>query len=158
MNRRCPPRLALALLERFVADSEPLAGDLVEEFEGQRRSAAWFWLQVVAAIAAGGGERDVEIRPLHLVDLQPAEASERSRAIALRFRPVNLSGSSLSGVGGLGLVIFGTLLTVFTPAALLVFLASALAGIAFGILVIVMRDHAGSPHRRSAILSESGSR
>jgi len=33
MRDRHVPRFGLALLERFVPDSEPLAGDLVEEFE-----------------------------------------------------------------------------------------------------------------------------
>ena len=44
-----PPRLALALLQRFVPDDEPLSGDLVEEFQ-LRRSRTWFWWQVLTAI------------------------------------------------------------------------------------------------------------
>ena len=72
MKPRHTPRLALALLGRFVPDSEPLAGDLVEQFEG--RSTLWFWVQVLAAIAAARRVRTAEIRPLHLVELQPADA------------------------------------------------------------------------------------
>jgi hypothetical protein len=36
------------LLERFVPDNEPLAGDLVEAWRG--RSDAWFWRQVLLAV------------------------------------------------------------------------------------------------------------
>lgn len=138
MTRRHPPRFALALLERLVPDSEPLAGDLVEEF-GRRQSSAWFWLQVLAALAAAPFARGVEIRPLRLVDLQPADAMERSRRMTRRFRPVNLTASPVSGVGGLGLVILAGLVTLFMPAAWWLLLASALAGAGLGFVIIAMR-------------------
>lgn len=141
MTRRHAPRLALALLERFVSDSEPLAGDLVEEFE-RRQSSLWFWFQVLGAIAATAFARGVEIRPLRLVDLQPADAVERSRRIALRFRPVSLSASPVSGVGGLGLVIFACLVTFVVPAAGWLLLGAALAGVVLGIVIIAWRDAA----------------
>jgi hypothetical protein len=139
MKSRHAPRLALALLERFVPDSEPLAGDLVEEF-GQRRSTVWFWVQVLAAIAAEWSTRSAEIRPLQLVDLQPADAVERTRRLTVLFRPVNLNASPASGVGGLGLAIFAGLVTVVQPGAWWLFLASALAGCALGVIMIVLRD------------------
>ena len=139
MTRRRPPRLALALLERLVADSEPLAGDLVEAFEGHP-SALWFWWQAAAAVAASWFGRDVEIRPLHLVDLQPADALERSRRLSLRFHPVNLTASPVSGMGGLGLVILCGLLTIFMPAMWWLLLGSVLAGAGLAAVVIAMRD------------------
>jgi hypothetical protein len=43
-----PPRFAVALLERFVPDNEPLAGDLLEEWH--QRSNVWFWRQVLFTI------------------------------------------------------------------------------------------------------------
>lgn len=138
---RPTPRLALALLERFVPDSEPLAGDLIEEFE-RRQSVLWFWWQVLGAVAAAWFAGDAEIRPLRLVDLQPVEALERTRRWCLRFRPVNLSASPVAGVGGLGLVVLASLLTVDMPAAWFVLLASAVAGGALGVLAIAMRDDA----------------
>jgi hypothetical protein len=141
MKHRDAPRFALALLERFVPDSEPLAGDLVEEFEW-RQSTIWFWLQTLAAVATASFGRDAEIRPLRLVDLQPADALERSRMMSLRFRPVNLSGSPLSDVGGLGLVIFGGLVTLVMPAAWWLLLASAFAGVALGVVMIAKRGGA----------------
>jgi len=139
MRSHRAPRLALWLLERFVPDSEALAGDLLEEFD-RRRSAVWFWWQTLGAAGSavlGGG---AEIRPLRLVDLQPADALERSRHWTLRFPAVNLSGSPVAGVGGLGLVIFAGLATLFAPVVWWVLLSSALAGVAAGLVVIARRD------------------
>lgn len=142
MTRSPAPRLALALLERLFPDNEPLAGDLLEEFE-RRRSIMWLWWQVLAAIATGLFARSVEIRPLRLVDLQPADAVERSRRMSLRFPSVNLTASPVAGVGGLGLVIFAGLVTMFAPAAWLLLVASALGGVLLGILIILLRG--GTP-------------
>jgi hypothetical protein len=147
MMRRPAPRLALALLERLVPDSEPLAGDLLEEFE-RRQSTVWLWLQVLAAIATVSFARGVEIRPLRLVDLQPADALERSRRISLRFPPVNVSASPLPGTGGLSVVLLACLVTMFAPAVWWLLLASALAGVVLGILIIAMRG--GDPTSRPA--------
>jgi hypothetical protein len=152
MSRRHAPRLALALLECLVPDSEPLAGDLVEDFE-QRQSTLWFWLQVLAAIATASFGRGVEIRPLRLVDLQPADALERSRRMDRRFRSVNLSGSPISGVGGLALVIFASLVTVVVPGVWWLLLASVLAGVMLGILTIAMRGGTSTPGPKSRPLS-----
>ena len=91
MIRRHALRSAVLLLERFVPDSESLAGDLVEEF-ARRQSVPWLWTQVLAAMAAAWFARDVAIRPLRLVDLQPADALERARTWSLRFPPVTPSG------------------------------------------------------------------
>ena len=135
-----PPRLALALLERFVPDSEALAGDLVEEFE-HRPSAVWFWVQVLGAVAAEWRTRTDEIRPLQLVDLQPADALERTRRLTLRFPSVNPGGSSVTGVGGLGLAVLVCLVTRVTPSTWWVLLASALAGCALGVVMIVARRY-----------------
>ena len=54
MKSSKPPAVATWLLEhiRFSATDAALAGDLLEEFN-QRRSAAWYWRQVLAAIVAG---------------------------------------------------------------------------------------------------------
>ena len=52
MGRR-PPRLASLLLERLAPGNDPLRGDLEEEFANGRTSA-WYWTQVIAAIAQQG--------------------------------------------------------------------------------------------------------
>jgi hypothetical protein len=139
MTNRHPPRLALALLDRLVPDSEPLAGDLVEAFAA-RRSAVWFWIQVLAAIAAHWRTRSVEIRPLQLVDLQPADAAERTRRWLVRFEPVSLNAGPVPGIGGLALAIFVALVIVFSPAVWGLFAAAALAGCALGGVAILVRQ------------------
>ena len=139
MTHRHPPRLALALLERLVPDSEPLAGDLVEQFQA-RPSGLAFWGQVIAAIAVHSRARSAEIRPLHLVDLPPADASDRTRRFALRFPDITLNASPVSGIGGLGLAIFAALVTVVSPAAWALFAASALIGCALGGVAILVRS------------------
>ena len=136
------PRLALALLERFVPDSEPLAGDLVEEFEA-RPSSMWFWSQVLAAIAIAWWSRDGEIRPLRLVEVQPADAIERSRQLSLRFPPVNLS--PMGGVGGPGLVMLVCFVTRVMPNAWWPLLASAVAGVVLGAVIIAARQSVEPP-------------
>jgi len=50
---RRPPRLASLLLERLAPGHEALQGDLEEEFSCGR-SRAWYWRQVMAAIALQG--------------------------------------------------------------------------------------------------------
>jgi len=140
MNGLQPPRLALALLERFVPDSGPLAGDLIEEFE-RHPSRAWLWWQVLAAMATEFFKRPQDIRPLRLVDLQPADAQERARWFRMRFRPINLTASPLPGIGGLGLVVLSVLVTVVAPGAWWALAASVLAGIGLGIVMIAMRRH-----------------
>jgi hypothetical protein len=150
VTRRRAPRLAIALLERFVPDSDPLAGDLIEEFE-RRQSSRWLWWQVLAAVATASLKRSAEIRPLQLVDLQPADAVERSRRIARHFRPVNLSASPLSGVGGLGLVLLAFHATVAVPGLWWVLLGSTLAGIGMGVVLIAL--HAKWPAAATQLLS-----
>lgn len=49
MNPNHPSRFALAFFDCFVADNEPLKGDLIEEFE-TRRSQWWLWRQVIGAV------------------------------------------------------------------------------------------------------------
>jgi hypothetical protein len=79
-----------------------------------------------------------EIRPLRLVDRQPSDALERSRRMGLRFKPVNLTGSPVQGVGGLTLIILVLLTTMTLPAIWLVALGSMLAGAALGLLWIAV--------------------
>jgi hypothetical protein len=141
MTRRHAPRLALALLERFVPDSDALAGDLLEDF-AQRHSSGWFWWQVLTAVATAWVERPAEIRPLRLVELQPSDAQERSRRLSLHSGHVNLSASPLSGVGGLGLLVLAVHVTLVVPGAWWLLLGSTLGGVLMGGLLIAV--HASS--------------
>jgi len=56
MKTRKPPRLAAWLLKWMGAADDPLAGDLIEEFQNGR-SAAWFWRQSLWAIVTGMGRQ-----------------------------------------------------------------------------------------------------
>jgi hypothetical protein len=124
MTSSAIPRLALALLGRFVPDNEPLAGDLIEEFQ-REGSHTWLWCQVLAAIATHLLKRSPVIRPLRLVDVQPPDAVERSQQVDRRDRSVNLSASPVSGVGGLGLASLAMFVTCVVPHAWWALLASA---------------------------------
>jgi hypothetical protein len=131
-----PPRLAVALLTRFVPDEEPLTGDLIEEFAAGR-SRAWFWRQTIAAVALAVFRRSDEIRPLRLIDGSPARVS--SAATVTRRKVVNLTASPLAGIGGLSIVIMAALVTIVMPQAWWLVAAAMIAGIVFGIVLIAVR-------------------
>jgi hypothetical protein len=134
MTRRNPPRLALALLERLVPGSAFLAGDLIEEY-GRRPSRWRVWREVLAAIAFAWTDRDGEIRPLRLVDLQPEDAIERTRRIG-RLEPINVTTSPVAGTGGLAIAVLALLMTLVMPAAWWLLAIAVIAGIALGVVMI----------------------
>jgi hypothetical protein len=123
---RQPPRFALALVARFVPDSEPIVGDLQEE-SAHGRSRLWIWWQSLAAVAAASLHPNGEIRPLRLVDEQPFDAIERTREVHRRRRDISPSASPLPG--GLGLVILGGLVTAIAPVIWLGLLLTVVAGL-----------------------------
>jgi hypothetical protein len=133
-----PPRLAVALLNRFLPENEPLVGDLLEEF-AVRRSRLWLWRQVACALRMGAFQSRVEVRPLRLVDRSPVEIM---RPWARR-RTFNLSASPLPGVGGLSVVILVTLMTTVSPQIWWVVLLTVLAGLVFGLALVLMRRQMG---------------
>lgn len=61
-----PPAAAIWLLNKFGSTNDALKGDLVEEY-GHGRSIAWFWRQVLVAIAVGFS---TEIRTHKLLTLR----------------------------------------------------------------------------------------
>jgi len=135
MTKGQPPRLPLVILERLVPGSASLAGDLLEQYH-QQPSAWRLWWEVLAAAAIVWRDRTDEIRPLRLVELQPCEAIERSRRIARHANSVNLSASPVPGVGGLALAILLAVMTLETPAAWGLFVASMFGGVLLGIGMI----------------------
>jgi uncharacterized protein (TIGR03435 family) len=144
-------RLAIALLERLVPDSGPLAGDLLEEF-ARRRSLLWLWWQVLAVAATPLLDRSDEIRPLKLVDLQPADAIERSRRLSLQSMQVNLTPNPLHGVGGVTAAVVLAVLAEVASQLWWVVLASIVAGTALGLLLIAR--HRGGFSRQRALVFE----
>jgi hypothetical protein len=137
---RQPPRLALTLVARFVPDSEPLIGDLTEEF-ARRQSSIWIWWQSLSAIAAAFYRPTGEIRPLRLVDEQPLDAIERTLEMHRRRRDVSPSPSPLPG--SLGLVILGGLVTAVAPIIWLGLLITFFGGVGLAALL-------AAAHRREA--------
>lgn len=135
-----PPTLPVWLLNRFVDENEPLVGDLVEEFDA-RQSRLWFWRQVIVAILLRVRNRDREIRPLRLIDGRSAIRSVQPEAARRNLpQPINLTGSPIHGVGGLGLVAFGVLVAAFAPETWWLVLAVVLGGgLVGGVMVAISR-------------------
>jgi len=134
-----PPRLALALLNWFVADDEPLVGDLVETFAAHQ-SRLWFWRQVLFAIVIYSLRRPNVEQPLGLArrgSFTPAEPQRQSMP-----RQINLAASPLPHVGGLGLVAFGVLVWLAGPRMLWIFLPAMLGGVALGLVMAILRRRA----------------
>ena len=138
MTTREPPRLALALLERFTPDGTFLAGDLIEEYR-QRPSRWRVWREVLAALATARRRQNDEIRPLHLVDLQPADAIARTRDALLRPKPINLAASPVAGTGGLAIAVLALVATLVMPGVWWLLGVALLAGLGLGVLLIALR-------------------
>jgi uncharacterized protein (TIGR03435 family) len=144
-------RLAIALLEWLVPDSDALAGDLLEEF-ARRRSLTWLWSQVLAASAHALLHRSDEIRPLKLVDLQPTDAIERSRRLSLQSMQATVTPSPLRGAGGITLAVVVTVLVEVASQLWWIVLASIVAGTVLGLLLI--RRHRGGFSRQRSLVFE----
>jgi hypothetical protein len=129
-----PSRLAVALLNHFVADNEPLIGDLFEEFR-TRQSQVWFWRQVLVAILISSRQDVREIRPLKLQEVDSSLDFTRPPNLSRR---INLSGSPVEGIGGLGLVALGVLVTIVLPQAWWAVLGAVLGGIILGVIMIII--------------------
>ena len=138
MTRLHPPSLALALLHRFVPDQEPLAGDLIEEFE-VRQSRRWFWRQVLFAIWIEIRQSRHAIRPLKLLG-NDDEAEWVAFYAARRDMPkqINLTASPLHGIGGLGLSALVLLVTIVQPHTWWMASTGVLGGIALGLVMIAI--------------------
>ena len=107
-------RVALSLLQRLAHRNEPLAGDLLEEFQ-TRRSGLWLWAQLLLAIAIGSFRQPRVPVALNLTPIDPIVAQwQMDRRLGIR-KQVNLTGTSVEGVGGLSAVILGFLLSTVVP-------------------------------------------
>ena len=143
-----PPRLAVALLNRFLPDNEPLVGDLLEEFAA-RKSRVWLWRQAILALLMGSFQHRVDVRPLRLVDRSPVEIMRSD--IRPWTRTVNLTGSPLPGVGGLSLVIFVSLMTIVSPQVWWLVLLTIFAGVVLGLALVLLRHRTGLRDQRSPL-------
>jgi hypothetical protein len=139
MTTSDPPRVAAALLRRFLADDEPLAGDLLEGFAA-RQSRLWFWRQVLLALVIRWSRQRAARSPLGLAEhasFAPAERWQNAEP-----RRINLTASPLPDVGGLGLVAFGVIVAMAGPGVLLIFLPAVVGGVACGLSMALIRRRA----------------
>lgn len=131
MRHPLPARVALALLERLAHRNEPLAGDLLEEYQ-RRRSAPWLWGQILLALAVGSFCHDVPVA-LNLTPIDPAVAEWlMDRRLGRLRKKVNLTGTGVEGVGGLGLVMLGVLMSTVVPAIWWFVVGGIAAGVGLG--------------------------
>jgi hypothetical protein len=129
------------MLRRFGPDDEVLAGDLVEEFHSGR-SRFWVWTQVIAAIASAR-HREREIRPLRLVEDDSSFGTIGRHANVRRptRQVVNITASPIVGIGGLGLVALGALVTIVVPEIWWAIAIAMCGGVAIGITRVLAIRH-----------------
>jgi Flp pilus assembly protein TadB len=153
VNRPSPPKLALALLNRFGPQDDVLTGDLIEEF-ASGRSRWWFWQQTMSAVATEAGRRDREIRPLRLVEDESLDGTvgSRGRTRPGSFRmPVNITGTPVAGVGGLGVAVLAGLVTFVVPQVWWIVAGVMAAGLAFGVLLLTAGRHRMNTRQAAAV-------
>ena len=130
--------LALWLLGRLAHRNEPLAGDLLEQFRS-RRSALWIWSQLLFAIAMGSFRQPRVPVALNLTPIDPIVA-EWLMSRRLPPRRINLS-SPVEGVGGLGLMMLGLLLSTVVPDVWWFVMGGIVCGLALGTTLAFRRRH-----------------
>jgi hypothetical protein len=131
-----PPRLAIALLERLVADSA-LIGDLIEEF-GAGRSRLWFWQQALLAMLIDSFQRGRDPRPLKLCTAaSPVELASAPAASKTCDRRV-------PGIGAFGLIALGALMTATLPELWWFVVYGVTGGAVFGVAMVII-------HRRRLV-------
>ena len=157
MKRSRLPPLARWLLRRIGANSEPLAGDLLEE-AATKRSRGWLWRQLMVTVLIRPRRREGEVRPLKLVE-HPSAFESRSLAIgpSRHQQPINLSGGPVPGIGGLSLVALATLVAVVSPQLWQVGVVLPIAGGLLGVTRIMVRRRTGLSSARSVTTLRVGS-
>lgn len=130
--------LALWVLGHLAHRNEPLAGDLLEQFR-VRRSAVWLWSQLLIAIAMGSFRQPHVPVALNLTPIDPIVA-EWLMWRRLPPRRVNMS-SPVEGVGGLGLMMMGLLLSSVVPDVWWFVVGGIVCGLALGTTLAYRRRH-----------------
>lgn len=136
--RRGMSAFGLWLLGRLAPRNEPLAGDLVEQFRAGR-SALWLWSQLLFAIVMGSFRQPSVPAALNLTELDPI-VLEWLVAKKLPPRRVSLS-SPVEGVGGLGMMLMGFLLSTVVPDVWYFVMGGIVCGLALGMTLAYRRRH-----------------
>ena len=130
--------LALWLLGHLAHRNEPLAGDLLEQFR-TGRSVLWLWCQIVLAVALGSFRQSRAPVALNLTPIDPIVA-EWLVSRKLPPRRVTLS-SPVEGVGGLGMMMMGFLLSTVVPDVWWFVMGGIVSGVALGLTLAYRRRH-----------------
>ena len=130
--------LAIWLLGRLAHRNEPLTGDLLEQFRSGR-SVLWLWSQILFALAMGSFRQPRVPVALNLTPIDPIVA-EWLMSKRLTPRRVTLS-SPVEGVGGLGLMMMGFLLSTVVPDVWWFVMGGIVCGFALGTTLAFRRRH-----------------
>jgi hypothetical protein len=135
MSRRMST-LALWLLARLAHRNEPLAGDLLEQFR-TGRSVLWLWFQIVLAIALGSFRQP---RAPVLLNLTPIDPIVAEWLVSRKLSPRRVTMSSpVEGVGGLGMMMMGFLLSTVVPDVWWFVMGGIVSGVALGLTLAYRR-------------------
>jgi hypothetical protein len=129
-------RPALWLLGRLAHRNEPLAGDLVEQFRAGR-SASWLWCQLLLAIATGSFEGRETPVALNLTPIDPIVAEW---LLSRRLTPKRVTMAAPGeGIGGLGLMLIGFLLSTVVPDVWWFVVGGIVCGLTLGLAMAYRR-------------------
>jgi hypothetical protein len=129
-------RVALWVVGRLAHRNEPLAGDLVEQFRAGR-SGAWLWSQLLLGVAMGSFRQPQVPVALNLTPIDPIVA-EWLMSRRLPPRRINLSSPG-EGIGGLGLMTMGFLLSTVVPDVWWFVVGGIFSGLALGLTLAYRR-------------------
>jgi hypothetical protein len=136
MTDKAPSRFALILLRWLSRTDEPLAGDLLEMHRAGR-SGRWLWAQLLTALAIRRRSAAFVPPPLGLAPPDWMPARRRPPGDIADAMAVNMTGSPVQGVGGLGLLALGVLVTIAQPSAWLFPLYAFSGGLLLGAVMVV---------------------
>ncbi len=134
--RRGMSALALWLLNHLAHRNEPLAGDLLEQFRVSR-SVVWLWSQLLLAIALGSFRESHTPAALNLSQLDPVVLEW---LVSSRLPPRRVTmGSPGQGVGGLGMMLIGFLLSTVVPDVWYFVMGGIVGGVGLGLALAYRR-------------------
>jgi hypothetical protein len=128
--------LAIWVLNHLAHRNEPLAGDLLEQYR-VRRSVLWLWSQLVLAIVMGSFRQSQVPAALNLTQLDPV-VLEWLVESKLPPRRVTM-GSPGQGVGGLGMMLIGFLLSTVVPDVWYFVMGGIIGGVGLGVTLAYRR-------------------
>lgn len=140
------PRFARALLNRLALDNEPLAGDLIEEFQ-RRQSRIWLWQQLLHAFVRQALFAPHPPVSLKLQPFDPIVAQWLMEKRLEKKRRINLTGSGVEGIGGLTMVILGFMISMVVPAIWWFVVGGIFAGLICGFGLVKLQRHTVKPLR-----------